>query len=104
MIALKSRVQEARNDLLKSLKFGETAAVVSHLQVTRSILSDALDMPTNKMTELKILTASIACIDYEQNDNDNNNTTSCFHKATVHFSNFKPDAGLEKANDGGNFV
>ena len=70
----------SRDDLLRSLKTGESAAIVSHLQVTRSVLrqimmqinfllfliftSDALDIPTNKMVDIKVALASITCIDY----------------------------------------
>lgn len=94
---LKSRVLQARDELLNSMENGQTAALVSHLQVTRSVLSDALDIPTNKMTEMKIKTASITCIDYDYAGENSG-------KPTVQFSSFKPEVGLEEANDGGNFV
>jgi len=92
--SLKARVLKARDEFLNSIETGETAALVSHIQVTRCILSDALEIPTNKMTDLKIATASITCIDYCDET----------HQATVQFSSFKPNAGLAKANDGGNYV
>ena len=48
--SLKDRVLTARNELLSITDFGRAAAVVSHLQVTRSMLSDALEV-TNKQNE-----------------------------------------------------
>jgi len=92
--ALKARVINSRDDLLRTLKTGESAAIVSHLQVTRSVLSDALDIPTNEMVDIKVALASITCIDY----------CNVSGEATVQFSSFKPQAGLEQANDGGNVV
>lgn len=92
--ALKARVLKSRDELLSSLKTGESAALVSHLQVTRSVLSDALGIPTNKLTEIKVALASITCIDY----------CDMTGQATVQFSSLKPEAGLEEAKDGGNVV
>jgi len=91
---LKKRVLDARDKLLGEISPGRSSAIVSHLQVTRSMLSDALGIPIEKMTELVIKTASITCIDYETNANE----------PVVHFSSFKPDAGLAPSNDGGNAV
>lgn len=87
---LKARVLAARDQLLDHIDPGRAAAVVSHLQVTRSMLSDAIRMPIEEMSKLKIATASITCIDY---DGDTQ---------TVHFQSFKPDSGLAKAKDGAN--
>jgi len=89
---LKARVLEARDKLLEITDFGKASAIVSHLQVTRSALSDALGIPTNKMTELKVATASITCIDYDS-------VTGC---QAVHFQSFKPDFGLRESKDGAN--
>lgn len=87
---LKARVLAARDQLLDKIHPGRAAAVVSHLQVTRSMLSDAIRMPIEEMSKLKIATASITCIDY---DGDTQ---------IVHFQSFKPDIGLAKAKDGAN--
>ena len=89
---LKQRVLAARDEVLDMLPAGKSAAIVSHLQVTRSILSDALGIPTDEMAELKVATASVTCIDYDL-------VTST---QTVHFQSFKPDVGLEKSKDGAN--
>ena len=88
---LKSRVLAARDELLDMTSPGEASAVVSHLQVTRSMLSDALGIPTEEMAALKIATASITCIDYDMSG-----------EQTVHFQSFKPDAGLQGSKDGAN--
>lgn len=92
---LKNRVVKARDELLAEMTPGRCSAIVSHLQVTRSILSDAVDIPIEEMTTLKIATASITCIDYDANGEK---------KPVVHFSSFKPEAGLEASQDGGNVV
>lgn len=89
---LKERVLEARDDLLNSMDCGVASAVVSHLQVTRCMLSDAHNIPTEEMSNFKIATASVACIDYDADTGSQ----------TVHFQNFKPDVGLEKSVDGAN--
>ncbi len=89
---LKSRVLTARDELLDETDCGMASAVVSHLQVTRSMLSDAMGIPTEEMAALKIATASITCIDYDVESGEQ----------TVHFQSFKPDAGLEKSKDGAN--
>ena len=88
---LKNRVIQARNHVLDVLHEGRAAAVVSHLQVTRSILSDAMDMPISAMSKLKIATASITCIDYCDGD-----------VQTVHFQSFKPETELAASKDGAN--
>lgn len=90
--ALKERVLNARDELLGVMDSGRASALVSHLQVTRSMLSDALDVPTKEMARLKIATASVTCIDYDV----------VTGSQTVHFQSFKPDAGLEKSKDGAN--
>ena len=87
--ALKGRVLEARNELLSITDFGQASAVVSHLQVTRSMLSDALEVPTNKMSGLKVATASISCIDYDIESGSQ----------TVHFQSYKPVVGLQQSKD-----
>ena len=87
---LKKRVIDARNHVLERLSDGCSAAIVSHLQVTRSMLSDALNIPINEMSGLKVLTASLTCIDFDM-------TTG---EQTVHFQSFKPEVGLAKSNEG----
>lgn len=89
---VKSRVLSARDNVLELMSPGKSAAIVSHLQVTRCILSDALDIPIEEMATLKVATASITCIDYD----------SVTGKQTVHFQSFKPDAGLRQSADGAN--
>lgn len=90
---LKDRVLSARDELLQKIPNGGSAAVVSHLQVTRCILSDALGIPTSEMSNLGIATASITCIDYDD--------TQSLLKQTIHFRNFKPNIGL-RSFDGAN--
>lgn len=92
--ALKARVMEALTTALSQLEPGEAGAIVSHLQVTRSMLSEALGIPTEKMTQLPVATASVTCIDYKA-DAEN-------QPSTVHFQSFKPDVGLAEAKDGAN--
>eukprot|EP00527_Entomoneis_sp_CCMP2396_P005248 CAMPEP_0198150442 /NCGR_PEP_ID=MMETSP1443-20131203/50956_1 /TAXON_ID=186043 /ORGANISM="Entomoneis sp., Strain CCMP2396" /LENGTH=238 /DNA_ID=CAMNT_0043815741 /DNA_START=292 /DNA_END=1008 /DNA_ORIENTATION=+ len=91
--ALKERVL---NDLAKVLEEhmeeGDMAAIVSHLQVTRCMLSEATGIPTSKMVGIKVATASVTCIDYENNG----------QPKIVHFQSFKPNVGLEVAKDGAN--
>jgi broad specificity phosphatase PhoE len=87
---VKDRVLKARDQILAKMDAGRSAAVVSHLQVTRCMLSEAIAMPAKEMAALKIATASVTCIDY---DGD---------VQTVHFQSFKPDMGLAKSNDGAN--
>ena len=89
---LKQRVLVARDEVLAMLSPGRSAAIVSHLQVTRSMLSDALDIPTKEMSTLPVATASLSCIDYDL----------ATKQQTVHFQSFKPDAGLAKSKDGAN--
>jgi len=89
---VKHRVLEARDQVLHMLSPGRAAAIVSHLQVTRCMLSDALDIPPEGMSKLPVATASITCIDYDTITN----------AQTVHFRSFKPDMGLEKSKDGAN--
>jgi broad specificity phosphatase PhoE len=91
---LKERVLKARDAVLDCTSVGRASAIVSHLQVTRSILSDALGIPTSQMAALKVATASITCIDY---DASTGTTTP-----TVHFQSYKPDAGLVTSRDGAN--
>ena len=89
---LVKRVLAARDELLEMTDLGKASAVVSHLQVTRSMLSDALGIPTEEMSDLAVATASVTCIDYDS-------TTGT---QTVHFQSFKPEAGLKKSIDGAN--
>jgi broad specificity phosphatase PhoE len=89
---LKERVLQARDELLDITDCGKASTVVSHLQVTRSMLSDALSIPTHEMYTFKIATASVACVDF----------CTVTGEQTVHFQNFKPDVGLSKSIDGAN--
>ncbi|CAJ1956369.1 unnamed protein product [Cylindrotheca closterium] len=89
---LKQRVLEARDQVLDKLPAGKSAAVVSHLQVTRSLLSEAMGIPIEKMVELKVATASVSCVDYDTKTGEQ----------TVHFQSFKPEVGLEASKDGAN--
>jgi broad specificity phosphatase PhoE len=89
---LKERVLKARDEVLDMTSPGRASAIVSHLQVTRSMLSDALDIPTSEMVGLGVATASVTCIDYDS-------TTGA---KTVQFQSFKPDVGLDKSKDGAN--
>jgi broad specificity phosphatase PhoE len=88
--ALKRRVLAARDRALSETEAGAAACLVSHLQVTRSILSDALGVPTDSMVNLRVATASVACVDYDG------------LTQTVHFQSYKPDVGLEESRDGAN--
>jgi ribonuclease H / adenosylcobalamin/alpha-ribazole phosphatase len=88
--ALKRRVLAARDEALSQVAPGTVGCLVSHLQVTRSILSEALTLPTEQMVNLKIATASVTCIDYDG------------PTQTVQFQSFKPDAGLRASKDGAN--
>ena len=94
--ALKQRVLEALNTALGKMQPGESACLVSHLQVTRSILSQALGVPTNQMTKLPVSTASVTCVDYDFADG------AVEPQATVHFQSYKPEVGLAKSKDGAN--
>ena len=89
--ALKARVLHDLETALNTMENGSAAAIVSHLQVTRCMLSEALGMPTNQMAGLKVATASVTCIDYENGK-----------PSAVHFQSFKPDVGLAAAKDGAN--
>ncbi|GKY93730.1 hypothetical protein MPSEU_000340100 [Mayamaea pseudoterrestris] len=90
MPALKSRVMKAHRSALSLMNPGNAACIVSHLQVTRCILSEALEIPTNEMTKLNVATASVTCIDYEGD-------TPC-----VRFQSVKPDVGLIASKDRAN--
>lgn len=89
---LKSRVLQARNELLEMTEPGRASAIVSHLQVTRAMLSEALGLDVTKMAGLQIGTASITCVDY----------CSVTGKQVVRFQSFKPECGLEESVDGAN--
>ena len=100
---LKQRVLEARDQVLTDLMPGQMACVVSHLQVTRSILSDALDIPTDQMAKLKVATASVTCIDYILDAVSNNEKADDEKdQVIVHFQSFKPESGLAESVDGAN--
>ncbi len=90
--ALKERVLKARDELLQMTDVGKASAIVSHLQVTRAMLSDALGMDVTEMAGLKIATASVTCVDYCSNTG----------KQIVRFQSFKPECGLQESNDGAN--
>ncbi|EEC47900.1 predicted protein [Phaeodactylum tricornutum CCAP 1055/1] len=101
--ALKARVLKARDAVLQALQPGTSACVVSHLQVTRCVLSDALGIPTDKMVNLKIATASLTCIDYETSmGDDRGNEDGAGITQQVQYQSFKPQAGLATARDGAN--
>ncbi|GMH97977.1 hypothetical protein TrST_g13818 [Triparma strigata] len=91
IMTVKNRVMGALNEIVKSTPDGEATCVVSHLWVTRSMISDALGLDPSKMNEVDIPTASISCVDYEEGG-----------KAQVVMQGFKPDVGLEKSKDTGN--
>jgi broad specificity phosphatase PhoE len=81
---------------------GHAAALVSHLQVTRCLLAQALGtVPLAQMTTIPVATASVTCIDYEDDGGDDNENADG-PRATVHFQSFKPEAGLSQSKDGAN--
>lgn len=90
--ALKVRVLAARDELLRMTDAGRASAVVSHLQVTRSMLSEALGMDVRELAGLQISTASITCVDYCAETGDE----------VVRFQSFKPECGLEESKDRAN--
>jgi broad specificity phosphatase PhoE len=90
---VQKRVRQAQQEVLDRLTPGRAAVIVSHLQVTRCMLSDALNIPIEGMAKLPVATASITCIDYPLD-------TSLV--PTVHFQSFKPDMGLKTSKDGAN--
>mmetsp|Transcript_16844 Transcript_16844/g.23417 ORF Transcript_16844/g.23417 Transcript_16844/m.23417 type:complete len:292 (-) Transcript_16844:91-966(-) len=89
---LKDRVLKARRELLDITDAGKASALVSHLQVTRCMISDAMGIATSEMASLKVSTASVTCIDYDM----------VTGTQTIHFQSFKPDVGLQQSNDGVN--
>jgi broad specificity phosphatase PhoE len=98
---LKRRVLQALDQALDQMQPGQAACVVSHLQVTRSILSQALGVPVEEMAALKVATASVTCIDYEELELEQSADASGSpeYTATVHFQSFKPNVGLEQSKD-----
>ena len=90
---LKARVLDARDKLLQMTDVGRASAIVSHLQVTRAILSDALGMDVTELAGLSISTASITCVDY---------CAKGTGESIVRFQSFKPECGLEESKDGAN--
>ena len=53
-MTVKNRVMGALNEIVKSTPDGEVTCVVSHLWVTRSMISDALGLDPSKMNEVDI--------------------------------------------------
>jgi broad specificity phosphatase PhoE len=90
---VRKRVRQAQQEVLDRLSPGRAAVIVSHLQVTRCMLSDALNIPIENMAKLPVATASITCIDYPLDPP---------LVPTVHFQSFKPDMGLKTSKDGAN--
>lgn len=90
---LNQRVMAALDEVMDIVQPGEAGAIVSHLQVTRCILAAALGLSLDQLTNLKIATASITCIDY---------VSTVVPQQIVHFQSFKPDTGLTKSSDGAN--
>jgi broad specificity phosphatase PhoE len=100
-----SNNSKSKSSVLSMMQPGEAAAIVSHLQVTRSILSQALNIPTSEMVaKLPIATASVTCVDYcaKEGEESDGNGDNDDYIITVHYQSFKPDSGLEKAKDGAN--
>lgn len=103
--ALKRRVLAALHDsVLHQIQAGESAAIVSHLQVTRCMVSEALGIPIEQMTTLPVATASVTCIDYYDDGCDSTfaAASTAAPPPTVHFQSFKPDVGLSTSKDGAN--
>jgi broad specificity phosphatase PhoE len=114
--AFNHRVLEARNKIvLPQIPLGQCGVVVSHLQVTRCIVGNTLQVPISEISKLSIATASITCIDYEYKDNndddgtttvmidENESTTMATPKSQIiHFQSYKPNVGLRKSMDGAN--
>jgi len=90
--ALKERVIKARDEVLQMTDAGRASAIVSHLQVTRAMMSEALGIDVTRMAGLKIATASISCVDYCAETG----------KEVVRFQAFKPVCGLVGSKDGAN--
>jgi ribonuclease H / adenosylcobalamin/alpha-ribazole phosphatase len=90
---LNQRVLKALDKVMETLQPGQAAAIVSHLQVTRCIVAAALGVPLDQLTNIKISTASITCIDY---------VPSVVPQTIVHFQSFKPSIGLAESADGAN--
>ncbi len=89
---LKKRVLQSRDELLQMTNVGRASAIVSHLQVTRAMLSEALGMDVTQMAGLKVDTASVTCVDY----------CSKTGRQYVRFQSFKTDSGLGQSKDGAN--
>ena len=102
LVALQRRVMAAlRTHVLETMPPGRAAALVSHLQVTRCLLAAAGQVPLSQMTTIPVATASVTCIDYEDNNNNDNNDADG-PRTTIHFQSFKPEAGLSQSKDGAN--
>ena len=92
---VRKRVLEARDEVLGLIPDGEAGCVVSHLWVTRSFLSEALNVGAGEMHELAIPTASISCVDYVMGKGGN-------WEGNIVMTGFKPEAGLRSGVDLGN--
>lgn len=92
---LKERVIQARDEVLAQTHPGRASVIVSHLQVTRCILSEALGIPTEEMTQLGIATASVSCVDYDMDG-------TAIKDVQVLFQSYKPESGLAESKDGAN--
>jgi alpha-ribazole phosphatase len=107
---LQERVMKGRNHVLQQLFVGQCATVVSHLQVSRCVLSDALQIPIERMSKIPVATASVTCIDYDYGDMDSSSSSNSAGynmegitpKPIVHFQSYKPDVGLRRSKDGAN--
>jgi broad specificity phosphatase PhoE len=105
------RVLHGRDTIvLQQLQYGQSCAVVSHLQVTRCIVGDALHIPMHEIYKIPISTASITCIDYiyddpnnnKKNSIDDNNNISKPIQQIVHFQSYKPEIGKRDSIDNAN--
>ena len=92
---IRSRVLSSRHEVLRLLNPGESGCVVSHLWVTRSVVSDATGKGAGEMHEIEIPTASVSVVDYEEGEGGG-------WIQNVVMLGEKPDAGLEKGQDLGN--
>mmetsp|Transcript_1292 Transcript_1292/g.3611 ORF Transcript_1292/g.3611 Transcript_1292/m.3611 type:complete len:327 (-) Transcript_1292:259-1239(-) len=98
---LYERVLADLEALLQSLRPHQSAALVSHLQVTRCLVAHATQTPLPRMVkDISIATASITCIDYKE---ETSTDEKMGHEpVAVHFQSFKPQVGLAAAQDGAN--
>lgn len=96
---LYSRVINTRDtSVLSNMVPGTAAAVVSHVQVTRCMVVDALQIPIEQMEkQVSISTASITCIDYVYD-------SGAIVEQLLRFQSFKPAEilGFQKSIDEAN--